>query len=84
MINAFVKILGIVILVLGLVSCDSSKVYEEYIEVENANWKKENVASFEFEATDTTVAHNVYINVRNTGSYAYSNLYLFLFLFDYW
>ncbi|MGB0887237.1 MAG: gliding motility lipoprotein GldH [Vicingaceae bacterium] len=78
MINPFIKIVGVLLLMIGLVSCDSNKVFEEYIEVENANWKKENIASFEFAAKDTTVAHNLYINVRNTGSYAYSNLYLFV------
>ncbi len=78
MINNLSKILAIFILIIGFVSCDTNKVFEEYIEVESANWKKENVANFEFEAKDTTVAHNLYINVRNTGSYAYSNLYLFV------
>ena len=66
------------ILLLGLLSCDSNKVFEAYIEVEKANWGKENIASFEFLAKDTTTAHNLYINVRNTGDYAYSNIYLFV------
>ncbi len=74
----FYKITGILFLFLGLLSCDSNKVFEEYVEVENANWQKENVASFEFMAEDTTSAHNLYINIRNTGSYPYSNLYLFV------
>ncbi len=78
MTNPFVKILGIIFLMMGLISCDSNKVFEEYIEVEGASWQKENVASFEFNAKDTTTAHNLYINVRNTGNYAYSNLYLFV------
>jgi gliding motility-associated lipoprotein GldH len=78
MINFFIKILGLSLLVVLISSCDSNKIFEEYIEVENANWKKENIASFEFNAKDTTTAHNLYINVRNTGAYSYSNLYLFV------
>lgn len=78
MIKQISKILCGLFILLGVVSCDSKKVFEEYIEVENANWKKENVASFEFEAKDTVTAHNLYINVRNTGEYAYSNVYLFV------
>ncbi len=78
MIKRFLKILGIFFLITGLISCDSNKVFEEYIEVKGANWQKEDVASFEFEAKDTTDAHNLYINVRNTGGYQYSNLYLFV------
>ena len=77
MINS-IRNIGFVFLFLGLLSCDSNKVFEEYIEVENANWQKENIASFEFIAKDTTTAHNLYINVRNTGGYPYSNLYLFV------
>lgn len=75
-----IKITAILIIVLGLVSCDTNKVYEEYIEVEGGVWQKENIASFKFEAKDTTMPHNLYINIRNTGEYAYSNLYLFVTL----
>ncbi len=74
------KIVLLLSLMLGLFSCDSNKVYEEYIAVENGVWQKENLASFEFEAEDTLQAHNLYINVRNKGSYEYSNLYLFVSL----
>jgi gliding motility-associated lipoprotein GldH len=76
--NNLSKILGIFFIALGLVSCDTNKVFEEYIEVENANWQKENVASFKFTTKDTVKAHNLYINVRNTGEYAFSNVYLFV------
>ena len=78
MINSFTKILGIIFLIGGLISCDTNKVFEEYIEVKGANWQKENIASFEFEAKDTVTAHNLYLNIRNTGSYEYSNIYLFV------
>ena len=73
----FCKIASIILL-LALFSCDTNKVFEEYIEVEDANWQKENIASFEFIAKDTITAHNIYINIRNTGDYLYSNLYLFV------
>lgn len=76
--TCFHKIVSMVFLFIVLLSCDSNKIYEEYIEVENANWQKENIASFEFEAKDTSTAHNLYINIRNTGDYPYSNLYLFV------
>lgn len=78
MTNSFVKILLGLFLIMGLFSCDSNKVFEEYIEVKGASWQKENIASFEFEAKNTISAHNLYINIRNTGGYGYSNLYLFV------
>lgn len=76
----WIKIGFVLLILVVFVSCDSNKVYEEYIEVENGVWVKENVASFKFNAKDTIKPHNLYINVRNTGDYAYSNLYLFVTL----
>ncbi len=75
--NSF-KILSVFCLITSLFSCDGNKVYEEYIEVENGVWKRENIASFEFEAKDTISKHNIYINIRNKGDYANSNIYLFV------
>lgn len=61
-----------------LFSCDGNKVFEQYIEVENGVWKRENIAKFTVDIQDTTTFHNLYINVRNKGNYPYSNLYLFV------
>lgn len=72
------KIWMMLLIAIFCFSCDSNKVFEEYIEVENAVWKKENIASFSVDVLDTSSYHNLYINVRNTGDYAYSNLYLFV------
>lgn len=61
-----------------LEACDSKRIYEENIEIPNGVWNSANKAKFEVEIKDTLSAHNFYINVRNTGAYPYSNLYLFL------
>ena len=66
------------LMVASITSCDSNKVYEEYIEVKNAVWEREQVANFEFDSKDTESPHNLYINIRNSGDYPYSNLYLFV------
>ncbi|MCB9175169.1 MAG: gliding motility lipoprotein GldH [Flavobacteriales bacterium] len=68
----------IFLLALLLFSCDSNKVFDQYIEVENGDWKRENVAKFTVNISDTTSAHNLYINVRNKGNYPFSNLYMFV------
>jgi len=68
----------LVFLSLVFFSCDNNKVFEQYIEVENPLWKKENSANFVFNVEDTISAHNIYIDIRNTGDYPYSNLYLFI------
>ena len=78
MISTSVKIVLAFVWTLLLFSCDSNKVFEKYVEVENATWEKGEILRFEFEALDTTLAHNLYVNITNTGNYPYSNLYLFL------
>jgi gliding motility-associated lipoprotein GldH len=72
------KSMFLLLVSLFLFSCDSNKMYEQYIEVENGVWKKENLAKFTVEVVDTINAHNLYINVRNKGNYQFSNLYLFV------
>jgi gliding motility-associated lipoprotein GldH len=68
-------------LLLGLVcvflvtSCDSKAVYDEYKSVSN-EWHKDTVASFNFKAPDTTKNYNLYVNLRNTNDYKFSNLFL--------
>lgn len=60
-------------------SCDSNRIYEENIPVENNVWMKEDVKTFQFEIVDTMSALDLYINVRTTTDYPYSNLYLYLY-----
>lgn len=69
----------------SFVSCDSNKVYEEYVTIENEKidggeyiWNDKKPVSFEFEITDTTALHNVFVNVRHANIYPYSNLWLFI------
>ena len=64
--------------ILALTSCDSKRVYEENKEIPGGMWPQKNKVAFDFEIPDTTVVHNVYINVRNASQYAFSNLYLFI------
>jgi gliding motility-associated lipoprotein GldH len=64
-----------VVLVLG--SCHSNRIYEQFVSLPDS-WNSNNVLHFNVDITDTAQAYNVYIAVRNTGKYAYSNLYLFV------
>ena len=61
-----------------LVSCDSGRVYEKNIKIPDGIWDKDNKVSFEVFIDDTVSAHNLYVNVRNTSLYPFSNLHLFI------
>lgn len=60
-------------------SCDSNRVYEENFSVENNVWNYEDVKTFSFEITDTLSPLDLYVNIRTTSDYMYSNLHVFLY-----
>lgn len=64
-----------IILILGFSSCDSSQVFDEYKTVPDS-WHKDNTITFSISPPDTLKPYNLFINVRNTSNFKYSNLYL--------
>ena len=66
----------LILLLLTLVmSCDSSAVFDEYKTVSTA-WNKEDVVSFKINPPDSIKPYNLFVNIRNTNTYKFSNLYL--------
>jgi gliding motility-associated lipoprotein GldH len=65
------------VVVLGL-SCDRQMVFEQFTAIQGGTWKRNDVLHFNVNITDTATAHNVFLSVRNTAQYEYSNLYLFV------
>lgn len=61
-----------------LISCDSARVYEENMKVPDQVWSNSNAMIFSPEITDSTDIYNVFINVRNSSNYSFSNLFLFI------
>ncbi|MFD2602408.1 MULTISPECIES: gliding motility lipoprotein GldH [Flavobacterium] len=58
-----------------VISCDKTRVFDEYKELDG-KWKKDNKVSFSFDQKDTVSKYNMFINVRNNNDYPYSNLFL--------
>jgi len=65
-------------LLAGLASCDRKKVFESYKELDKNGWNKDSVVVFHVPLGDTLKNHNLLVNIRNKGTYPYSNLWLFL------
>lgn len=61
-----------------LAGCADNVVYQADTTIPNGAWENTLKPSFSFDITDTLNGHNVFIDVRHTGDYAYSNLYLFV------
>lgn len=59
-------------------SCDKKGLYEENRGVSGGVWNRHDIPVFKVDIEDTLNIYNVYINIRNTGNYPKSNLYLFV------
>jgi gliding motility-associated lipoprotein GldH len=59
-------------------SCDSKRFYEENKRIEKSVWNSKDKATFNVMITDIRSSYNFYFNLRNSGDYPFSNIYLFL------
>lgn len=64
------------IAVLSLSSCNELLVYSDYQPVEGGKWGMDQGVDFQFSGLDSTQTYNMFINIRNDGSFAFSNLFL--------
>jgi gliding motility-associated lipoprotein GldH len=53
-------------------------VFEENVKIPEYKWDTENIIHFDVSINDTVSSHNIYVNIRNSAKYEYSNLYLFI------
>lgn len=56
-------------------ACDSNRVFDEYQSVSN-QWHKDSIVTFKVTPPDSINAYNIFVNLRNTNDYKYSNLFL--------
>jgi len=56
-------------------ACDSKRVYDEYRTLPN-KWNKDSIITFNITPPDSINAYNVFLNLRSTNKYKYSNLFL--------
>jgi gliding motility-associated lipoprotein GldH len=65
----------VLLVILIAVSCDSKRFFDQYKSLPN-QWHKDSVVLFKVTPPDTINNYNLFLNVRNTNDYKYSNLYL--------
>ncbi|MCB0447052.1 MAG: gliding motility lipoprotein GldH [Gelidibacter sp.] len=66
-----------IVFIIGLLmsSCDSNAVFDTYKTVPN-QWHKDSIITFEVNPPDSTKTYNLFVNIRNTNAYRFSNLFL--------
>ncbi len=77
-----IKIIFITFFCFFLFSCDSKRIFEENTKIEGQNWFVEDVKSYNVDIADTNSQMNVFINLRHTSSYSFSNLWVFVNTID--
>jgi len=65
-----------IILLLGIVSCNTDMVKSQYKATFDGYWSKDNVIEFNFSDLDTIQKHNVFINIRNDETFPFNNLFI--------
>ena len=70
------NILFILVLAVTLGSCNDRLVRSEFQATDGGSWSKDNVLEFSFSEVDTTLQHDLFLNIRNDASFPYSNLFL--------
>jgi gliding motility-associated lipoprotein GldH len=68
----------VLILLLVITGCKFNSVFEKSFDIQKSEWHKNQIVQFDIPVTDTISGHNIYIIVRNTNDYSYSNLFLFV------
>jgi len=68
----------IVFVTITFLSCNRKVVSEDYHQLKGAEWHQDSIQVFGINITDSTKIYNLSLNVRNEGTYPYSNLWLFV------
>jgi gliding motility-associated lipoprotein GldH len=66
------------IFIISLQACNIDQVFNQYKTIPKGEWNRDSLLFFQFSVTDTSINHNLFINVRNDIEYKYSNLWLFI------
>lgn len=59
-----------------LASCRQNQVFNNTKVIDQRGWHKDSILSFALPISDTILPYNVFINIRNTNTFPFSNLYL--------
>jgi len=70
-------LLPIIVSLLLLTGCHRDTLFAGVVDIHDA-WPKDAAVKFVVQVPDTVSPFNFYIDIRHTGKYRYSNLYLFM------
>lgn len=66
------------LIVLVFSACHHNAIFDQNIPIKNRSWSHDQRQQFTVHVSDSTVNYNIYINLRHSNEYDYSNLYLLM------
>lgn len=76
--NNYFPVLALLLVVILASGCQFSNLYEQTTDFNGNSWNANNHLSYPVAVTDTANGYDIYILLRNTGAYPYSNIYFFV------
>ncbi|MTI22034.1 gliding motility lipoprotein GldH [Fulvivirga sp. RKSG066] len=64
------------VLAVAFSACDDNRLYEKNVDFNERVWVADSAATFTFNIEDSDQPYNLYLNIRNTNTYPYHNLYV--------
>lgn len=61
-----------------LMACTNNNVFFAYHSIPLKGWNMDSIYNFNIPIKDTSIAYNIYVNVRNRSEYQHQNLWLFI------
>ncbi len=61
-----------------LCSCNKGVIFQKYITIPDNTWDMNSPVTYTVPIQDTVNPYNVFVNIRNSDGYDFSNLYLFI------
>jgi len=68
--------IGLIGLFFFLLACSTPPFFTRYKNIENDKWAIDKSVDFNVAVADSLASYNLFINIRNTNQYPYSNLFL--------
>ena len=76
--NASFKLIIFITMILWIVSCSHKEIYFEYHSFTNSGWNNDNAAVFNVKIDDNSQPYDISIELRNNGTYPFSNIWIFI------
>ena len=67
----------LIVITIAFFSCSNNEVFNKSVNLPDSLWNYKDTLTFDFDISETNKTYNVFIQLKNTDNYKYSNLFIF-------